>query len=260
MWPLSFESPWPAVVILSLMAASGLLLLFQMSANPVALRRGRDRLVARVLELLLFRHDLGVSLSACGRIAIANLRYLSAFMIPMLVSLVPFWCLFSQMAAWFENRPLRRHEKVILEIELVPQYSVTKTPVVISTSSTLRLLNAGVRVPARNELCLALRAEQAGPGWVEIQIEHQETRCPILISDQLARVSTLAQPAGFWSEFFSPTETPLAPDSHLNRIQIRYPVRQILIGDLEVHWTMVVFVLIMGFSFGLSWWFGVRIS
>jgi len=60
--PLAFESPWPGLIVVSLAAAAGLLLIFKLSSNQERIRRKKKVVFARVMELLLFRHDLGVSL------------------------------------------------------------------------------------------------------------------------------------------------------------------------------------------------------
>ena len=92
--------------------------LFRVASNPVAIRRGRNRTIARTLELLLFRHDLRVSLSACRRILGANVVYLGQFGRPFLVSVVPLCLIYVQMAEWFEHRPLRVGETATVEMGL----------------------------------------------------------------------------------------------------------------------------------------------
>lgn len=258
--PWTFTSPWPALVFASLVASGVLVGLFRLSSNQTAMRRGRDQLFARVLELLLFRHDLGVSLSACGRIAAANVRYLSAFAFPMLVSLLPLWCLFTQMEAWFEHRPLRVGETAVVEIELAPPLSVMSSPLKVTTSASLQPENSGIRIPLQNELCLNLRAMQLGQGWVEFQVGDLVERRPVLIETRLARVATERHRSGWWQGFLNPTARPLTNNSPLVRFDVRYPARQLLIGDREVHWTSVAFVLIMVFSLAIGKVFGIRIA
>ncbi|MDB5390324.1 MAG: hypothetical protein JWM11_5970 [Planctomycetaceae bacterium] len=258
--PWTFQSPWPALIFASL-AVSGILLgLFRLSSNQTAMRRARDRLIARVLELLLFRHDLRVSLTACWRIALANGSYLSTFVIPMLVSILPLWCMFAQLSAWFEYRPLRVSESAVVEIELDPAYAVLQSSTRITTSDSLSLVNPGVRIPLRNELCLSVRAHEIGVGWIEIEVGGLVERRSILVEERLARVAPKCQRPGWWREFLHPTETVLSRDSPVVRFDVRYPTRQLWLGDREMHWTIVAFVLIMVFSLGLGKLFGIRIA
>lgn len=258
--PVAFRSPWPGLVWASLVASFVLVALFRWTSNPVRMRRCRDQLIARVLELLLFRHDLGVSLTACGRIAVANLRYLSVFLLPMAVSLVPLWLLFSQFAAWFDFRPLNVNEAVVVELELRPELAVMRTRVQVTASPSLQLLNAGVRVPAGNELCLRLRAIHPEPGEIELRIGTHIERRTILVSDRLARVAATSHRAGLWQALLHPADAPLAEDSPFIRMDVRYPPRQFLLGDREVPWVLAAFVFAMLFSLLLGKLLGIQIA
>src|SRR6266478_1903381 len=71
-----FHSPWGALAAAALATALLVLLIVRWTSSPATIARARGRLVARVLELVLFRHDAVVSFSAAGRILSSNLIYL----------------------------------------------------------------------------------------------------------------------------------------------------------------------------------------
>ena len=58
-----FVGPWPALAVAALATAVLMLLIIRWTFSPERIRRTKDRLTARVLELVLFRHDAGVSLT-----------------------------------------------------------------------------------------------------------------------------------------------------------------------------------------------------
>jgi len=116
--PLAFESPWPGLIVVSLAAAAGLLLIFKLSSNQERIRRKKKVVFARVMELLLFRHDLGVSLTACGRILATQMAYLGELALPFGIAAVMCTLLIAQLACWFECRPFRVGEPIVLEVEL----------------------------------------------------------------------------------------------------------------------------------------------
>src|SRR5690349_15843643 len=89
MRPFAGESPWPGLIAASLLTAAVLVGLFCVTSNQRAILRARNKFLARTLELLLFQHDLRVSLSSCGRILKANFVYLFQFLLPMAVGLIP---------------------------------------------------------------------------------------------------------------------------------------------------------------------------
>ena len=63
-----FTRPWPALAAAALVTAVMMLLIVRWTSRADATRRAKDRLTARVLELVLFRHDATVSCTAVGRI------------------------------------------------------------------------------------------------------------------------------------------------------------------------------------------------
>ena len=55
MRPFMVQSAWPGLIVASLVASIVLVVLFHFSSNPNAIRRTRNRLLARTLELLMFQ-------------------------------------------------------------------------------------------------------------------------------------------------------------------------------------------------------------
>src|SRR5262245_42848241 len=100
-----FDRPWPALVFTALVLSVALLLLVRWTGNPEAIRRAKDRLIARTLELVLYRHDAVLSFGAGGRILWANFAYLASLALPVAISAVACALLVPQLAGWFAYRP-----------------------------------------------------------------------------------------------------------------------------------------------------------
>src|SRR5690349_14583334 len=100
MRPFESLSPWYGLAVAALLTAGVLVFLFHRTSNQAGVRRTRNRLLARTLELLLFRHSLSVSLTACGRILVEDARYLATLMRPMLFGAIPILLVFIQLSAW----------------------------------------------------------------------------------------------------------------------------------------------------------------
>src|SRR4051794_41149404 len=99
--------PWPGLVAVALATSIVMLLVIRWVQSPSSIRRAKDRLVARVLELVLFRHDARVSFTAGGRILAANLGYLRTLLWPVAVSTVPCILVLTQLSCWYAWRPLK---------------------------------------------------------------------------------------------------------------------------------------------------------
>ena len=258
--PWSDASPWIALTFASLLTAGCLVVLFHFSADQRALRRTRNRFVARLLELLLFQHDFKINLSACGRIFVANLSYLGAMLRPMLLAAVPLMLLFIQLACWFEWRPLRIGETAVLEVELNQSYPVAKTVVDVALPAIARLDSPGVRTLATNEQAWRVRATGSGSGPIEVRVEGHTERKQLSVGNGMARLSPLRTQSSLWNDVLHPSEAPLAHVSPVTRIEITYPERRLLIWGSEIHWTIAAIVLMMMFGLILGRMFGVQVA
>lgn len=259
LWPCQGTSPWPGLVVSSLLSAAIFVLLFRLTSNQPTLQRARNRFVARTLELLLYQHDLRVTITACGRILAANAAYLFQFLLPVGVGLIPLLLLFSQLESWFEYRPFRIGEPVVLTVQFDAARSVIDTPVELRHSAHIRTDSPSVRMPSRNEMAWRLVAVAPGDGWAEVTIGGVTERISVVTGNQLARLAPRREPRGVISELLSPSALPLPAAGPIRQMEISYPRRKVEWGFDELPWTVVVFALMMPFSLVFATVLGIRI-
>jgi hypothetical protein len=208
----------------------------------------------------MFQHDLRVSLTACGRILLANAAYLLQFLRPMAVAVIPLALIFVQIESWFDRRPLQAGEQTVLTVELDSSRPVLKESVSVKLSDNLRLDSLPVRIPTRNELAWRITAVEDGSHWVDVTVGSVKERKSLSVSDRLVRLSSHRESIGIVRQLLAPSESPLDSAGPVRRMQITYPARELLIGQTEVSWLVAGFVLMMVFSLGLGRVFGVRIA
>jgi hypothetical protein len=260
MLPFAGESPWPGLIAASLLTAAVLVGLFCVTSNQRAILRSRNQFLARTLELLLFQHDLRVSLTACGRILKANFVYLFQFLLPMIVGLIPLVLIFVQMEAWFDRRPLAVGEAAVLTIQLDAAHPVIGTPVELTLPDTARIDSPVVRTPTKNEAAWRFVATKLGSEGVVVNVNGHAERKSLIVGSQVVRVSPRRESSGVADELFAPSESPLAKSSPVRRMEISYPHREVAIGLTEIPWIVAAVVLMMAFSLILGSLFGVRIA
>src|SRR5262245_11680653 len=146
-----FSRPWPALAVAAAATAVLMLLIVRATSSPAAIRRAKNRLTARVLELVLFRHDALVSFTAGGRILAANMAYLGALLVPLAFSIVPCALILAQLASWFELRPLRVGEPALIEVKLRDGFPVTERQVALSGFAGVQVDTDALRVPGLSE-------------------------------------------------------------------------------------------------------------
>ena len=260
MQPWKMQSPWPAMVVSSLVTAAVLVFLFRISSNPESIRQSRNRLLARTLELLMFQHDLRVSLTACGRILWANAVYIFQFLRPMAVGAIPLLLIFAQLESWFQWRPLHVGERTVLTVDVDAAYPVSSTLAELSLSDGLQLDSPVVRIPSTNQMAWRIKASQAGLGWGDVKIGEVTERKTIVSGQDLTRLSAQRPLEGQWTGLLSPSETSLAVSGPIKKMQITYPTREISMGETELSWIVASIGLMMVLSLLLGRIFGIRLA
>lgn len=254
--PFRTESPWPGLVAVSLVTSVLVLLLFRLASKPATVRRRRDRLLARVLELVLFKDDLVVNLGAFGRVLVANAQYLATLLIPLALSMIPVTLILVQAYAWFGMRPLRPGETTLLTARFS---QALPTDVTVTTSAGLQVDSQPVSAPSCNEISWRIRAGAAGAEWADVTAGGQTQRKSIGVWRALLAVSAQRNTGGFWNTLTSPREQPLPAGSSLERLAVTYPVRELRICGRAVNWLVAFFVLTMVFGFVLKKPLGVEL-
>ncbi|MFO1003218.1 MAG: hypothetical protein U0936_23030 [Planctomycetaceae bacterium] len=257
--PFMMQSAWPGMLFASFVTAIVLVVLFHFSSDPNEIRRTRNRLLARTLELLMFQHDLRASFSACGRILLANGAYLIQFLRPMVVGLIPLILLFAQLESWFDRRPLRIGEQAVLTVGLDPSHSVLSHSAELQFADNLKVDPLPVRVPSRNELGWRITATGHGEGWIDITLGDKTERKSLSSVDHLTRLSQARVVPGVLSQLLSPSETPLDVQGPFRTIHVSYPRREMFIGQTEIPWIVAAVGLMMIFSLILGRLFGIRV-
>jgi hypothetical protein len=221
--------PWGSVTVSLIVSASAMaavfVLLFQLVGRQQQVRRARNRLLARTLELLLFGHDARTLMVATGSILAANALYLWQFFVPVLVTSIPVTLLLIQGAAWFEHRPYRVGEPIVLEVNLAPGRAVLETPVGLDLADDLLLAAGPVRSPARREPCYRLVATHPGNGWVDLVVDNQTIRKQVIVGDQFHRLSTQRVAENSWEAWVHPGEAALSAGCPIERVGTQYPSR-----------------------------------
>ena len=229
-----FTRPWPGLVAAALATSIAMLLVIRWVSSPAAIRRAKDRLIARVLELVLFRHDARISFTAGGRILAANLAYLRTLLWPLGVSAVPCILVLSQLSCWYAWRPLRLGETVVVEVKLRDGFPVLEQPASLLVPTYILVQTGGVRVSAPAEVAWRLRAEHEGSEGIDVEVgDEAPVHKQLIVGETLQKVSARRSRRGFWESLLYPAEPPIDNASSIVEIDVRYPARQLYLGNTE---------------------------
>jgi len=255
----SFSQPWPALGATAFATAVLMLEIIRWTSSPPIIRRTKNRLTARVLELVLFRHDALVSFTALGRILAANLAYLRTLLRPMAISALPCVLILSQLSCWFSARPLHVGETALLEVSLRDGFPMMEQLVSLSGPDFVRIESEALRIPRMSEVDWRIRAERDGVDSIEIQAgDEVPIRKQIVVGETLQKVSLRRTGHGLGNQLVYPAEPPIESGHSIVQVSVRYPPRQLFLGNTEINWLVAFLVLTIAFSVVLKRPLGVK--
>ncbi|MBM4149383.1 MAG: hypothetical protein FJ224_10105 [Lentisphaerae bacterium] len=245
--PLRDLNPWAGMAAISLVEAALMLLLFKVFSNQRALRRAKNRMMGRLLEMVLFQ-DVVVTLGSLGRLLAADAAYLARMIPPMAAAALPVSLLLVQVSAWFGARPLRAGETAVVAARLRPDLPVMEQTLAVRASGGLIVETDSVRAPALNEVGWRIRCSGEEPAWVEVLVNGVASRKLVAAGAGLVPISDLRPRPGLWSEIGHPVEKRLPPEGPLVGLEIRHPRREFPVGGMRLHWLSahIGLVLLLG--------------
>ena len=170
LWPFSGLPAALQVCVMALPATGVMLLAFRWFSNQERLDRSKDRIKAHLLELWLYRDDMGVTMRAQRNLLVHNLRYLGALLVPMAIMAVPFALLLAQVEARFTWRSLRAGESAILSVEVDRGLQPTTLPVSLDLPAGLERETPALRVDSGRRIAWRIRGDAAGEYEIEVHV------------------------------------------------------------------------------------------
>lgn len=244
--------PWTAMIAVSFASAVIVMVVFRLVSNRDRIRRRKGLMISRLLELLLFRHDIALSSGAFVRLLGANVAYLSAFLVPLAVCMVPLVLIMVQTGAWLDARPLGPGEQGLLKARFVKGSPVMMQTVSAEGSGALKVDAAAVRIPERNEICWALYGAAAGDAKVTVTVGGNACEKLVSCGPGMRRVSQKRVAGGVWAQTLNPFESPLPSACLIETISVEYP-RSWLSTDVPgVRWLVVYTLLTLLFGWLLQ--------
>jgi hypothetical protein len=115
--PLAPLGVWGFVVVSALL---GVLLVFVwgLVSNQAGIRLVKRRIYTSLLESILFRHDLRLSLGAQVRMLGGGLRYLSYAVPPLFILALPCVLVLAQLYRFYGIEPVASHQPILVEFKV----------------------------------------------------------------------------------------------------------------------------------------------
>ena len=237
--------PAAALTCFSVLTGAFVLALFKLSSRPERIAAARNRALARVLELWLWREDAVGGLFSVGRAMRDSLLYLAQMIRPALVSVVPMALLLVQANAWFGSRPLRDGETALVVVRATEDGVVQGLEL---DGGPALAVEASVTSVAVREKAWRIRARTAqGVQTLRLSGPGVDESKQVSVGTGLMRVS-VRRGSGFWDRWLYPGEP-----------RLRAPLASVTVANPEatysvlgVHTTWLLAVLVISLCAGLA--------
>ena len=258
--PVRGLSPWVAMILVSLLTSFLMLLIFRHTSNQAGIRKEKNRIKAHLLELRLFKDNMGVQLRAQGRILLANAKYVGHNMKPMLVMIVPVLLILIQLNLWFGSESLKPGDPVLVKVRLAEGKYPSEVPASLAASAELEIETPPLRIEDEAEIDWRLRAKAAGPGKLTLTVGGETVvKSASVGATRLSPIPVLKPGRNLLDQVFNPGEAPLPAGSVVRSVEIRYPAASMSLFGLHIHWLIVYFILSIAFGYGFKGLFKVEI-
>ncbi len=223
--PIGFLPGWLSATMVAVATGLVMLLVFKFTSNQPAIKRVRDNIKANLLALSLFKDSVAVSLRAQGRILVNALRLLLLAVVPMLVMFVPMCLLLSQLALWYQARPLRIGEESVVTLRLAGAADAAWPRVQIESTPALDTTIGPVSILSQRAICWNIVPREAGYHRIVFDVGGRKIEKELAVGEGYMRVSLERPALDLSAALLHPRERPFGPESPVRAIEIEYPTR-----------------------------------
>jgi uncharacterized membrane protein (DUF106 family) len=259
-FPFRHLNAWFGMAFISLLTGLLMLFVFRLTSNQEGIRKVKDKIKAHLLELRLFKDNMGVTMKAQGQILGANLRYIAYSTKPMLVMMVPLVLILIQLNLWFGYEPLRPGESAILKVKLEESVKPMELEALLEVPPGIEVETPPLRLEEQKEIDWRLRARAEGVHELALKIGgHSLAKSVAVGRGSLDRISPVKVKRRFFEEVLNPGEKPFPSQVPVKSVEVAYPPKRMIFLGLRLHWLIAYFALSVLFGFALKRPFKVEI-
>jgi len=244
------ESPWLGLVIISAVTGAVLLAVFRYTSNQRGIRAAKNQIVAALLEVLLYRDDIGVVMRAQLRLAKDNLRYLGYALVPLLFMILPVGILLVQTDLHYGRRPLKVGETAIVGLKLKPGTDLDT--IALSAPKGVDIEPAALRIPALDEVDWRIRGAKPGRYDLRLNVGSEDVTKTVVIGPSPGSVPSLRLRADDWSQLLHPGEKPIPRASSAESVSVTYAGAEMRLLHWRMHWIWPWLVISMLVGYALK--------
>jgi hypothetical protein len=258
--PFRSLNPWAGMVFISFLTGLLMLFVYRLTSDQTGIRRVKDRIKAHLLELRLYKDNMGVTMKAQGQILRANLKYLLLNFKPLVVMIVPLVLILAQLNLWFGSAPLEVGRPAILKLELEPEIRLLEMDFTLEAPPQVVVETPPLRLEDPKEVDWRINPVSPGVYDLTIRAGGESVHKTLVVDGRpLQRVSPLKVRRNLFDEVLYPGEKPLPRENPVRSVELVYPPGRLPLLGLKIHWLIAYLGLSIVFGFALKKPFKVEI-
>jgi hypothetical protein len=258
----------PLLALILWSAATGMVMavLFRFTSNQQALGRAADRSRANMLAINLFQDDLIGVFRSLGRLLYHSAGRVAHSLPPLLVAIIPLAGLLTQLALWYESRPLAPGESAVVELQIDREHWQQAQHAQLQPPPGVTVEAGPLRDVGRLTVFWRIRQNSltdngSQPAALRWDVAGETVEKRLATSPGIQRLQPVeARRAGplWWDQLLHPGEPCLPPGGQVRGIVIHYPQRQTPVFGWDLPWWLTFLIVSMLAALAVKPFVGVR--
>jgi len=247
------------LVWLSLLTGLGMAYVFKLTSSQRAIKRTKDRLKARILEMRLYQDDAVLILRGLGGALRNNVVYLGTVFVPFLIIVVPVAIVFTQLDQRYSRSYLVPGSNPLLTIQLKEGLSPFDTGVDLTLGDGVAVRGKPVRDSVSRKVIWMLQVDLGGTHDVTVYAKGSSYTFPLVAESSYRMIGFERKASGLFEPIIHSGLPPIPPDSPFQLVAVDYPpARHPLLG-WQVHWIVIFLVYSLISAAALKMLIGIEI-
>ena len=240
--PVSNFSDEVKILYISILSGIIFLLIYGKVSNQKGIKETKRKIMAKVIEVALFRHSIKVCLNAQRALFKQGFKYLSFALIPLLILMVPCILIMAQINFHFQNRGLLEKEDAIIELSLDDPNDLTEYELKASSGT----LSPALRVDDELKIIWKYKNNNGTnlKDNVNLELTLDDLSLNIPLSIDGKKPSLLTYSRDFFEGLLFPSKFKVSKDfKEIKSISIKYPnAKQTYLG-VTINWLWVFLIV-----------------
>lgn len=256
LWPFqSLPANWQ-IIITALPVTVFALLVFRFASNQDGITHVKNKIKAYLLELWLYKDDLGILFRAQGQVFKYSVIYLRYALVPLIIMIVPLALVIVQLESLYAFRGLQPGESAILSVTIAETQNLGEVDADLSLPAGIVQETPPLRIDRSRQVLWRIRGETPGQHAVKIQSGDREITKQVVVGESDTRLAPIIYRDGDWRILGYPAEQPIDAAAAVLAAELPYMRgRGEFAGLSSASWLLMVATLVMGFA--LRGFFGV---